>query len=69
VEKAFAEIHKLEVLHGDIRAANILVAEDESIWIVDFEYAQVVSDRLVLDGEDSEVKMLLDRIRNGELYC
>ena len=69
MEKAFAEIHKLEVLHGDVRAANILVAEDESIWIVDFEYAQVVSDRLVLDGEDSEVKMLLDRIRNGELYC
>ena len=43
VERAFAEIHKLDVIHGDVRAVNILVAEDEFIWILDFEYAQVVS--------------------------
>jgi len=72
VEKAFAEIHKLEVIHGDVRAANILVAEDESIWILDFESAQVVSGsrgQVFIDGEASEVKMLLDRIRRGEPYC
>ena len=72
MEKAFAEIHKLDVVHGDVRAANILVAEDESIRIVDFEYAEVISGssrKFLLDGEDSEVKMLLDRIRNGEPYC
>ena len=72
MEQAFAEIHKLEVIHGDVRAANILVAEDESIWILDFESAQVVSgnrEQVFIDGEASEVKMLLDRIRRGEPYC
>jgi len=72
VEKAFAEIHKLEVIHGDVRAANILVAEDESIWILDFESAQVVSGsegQIFIDGEASEVKILLDKIRRHEPYC
>ena len=72
VENAFAEIHKLDVIHGDVRAANILVAEDESIWILDFEYAQVVSGsqgQVFIDGEASEVTMLLDRIRRNESYC
>jgi len=72
VEKAFAEIHKLEVIHGDVRASNILVAEDESIWILDFESAQVVSGsrgQVFIDGEALEVKMLLDRIRRNEPYC
>ena len=72
MQQAFAEIHKLDVIHGDVRAANILVAEDESIWILDFEYAQVVSRRgrgQVFTDEASEVRMLLDRIRRGEPYC
>ena len=72
METAFAEIHKLEVIHGDVRAANILVAEDESIWILDFESAQVVSGRQsqeFIDGEASDVKMLLDTIRRREPYC
>jgi len=71
VERAFAEIHKLDVIHGDVRAANILVAEDESIWILDFEYARVVSGSRgqVFTDEASEVRMLLDRIKKGEPYC
>jgi len=71
VQQAFAEIHKLDVIHGDVRAANILVAEDESIWILDFEYAQVVfgSRGQVFTDEASEVRMLLDRIQRGEPYC
>ena len=71
VERAFAEIHKLDVIHGDVRAANILVAEDESIWILDFEYAQVVSRGRGKGFTDEalEVRMLLDRIERGEPYC
>ena len=72
VEQAFTEIHKLDVIHGDVRAANILVAEDDSISILDFESAQVVSGSQAqefIDGEALEVKFLLDRIRRDEPYC
>jgi len=72
VEQAFAEIHKRKIIHGDVRAANILVAEDESVWILDFESAQVVSGsegQIFIDGEASEVKILLDKIRRHEPYC
>ena len=72
VEQAFTEIHKLDVIHGDVRAANILVAEDESVWILDVESAQVVSGsegQIFIDGEASEVKILLDKIRSHEPYC
>jgi tRNA A-37 threonylcarbamoyl transferase component Bud32 len=68
VEKAFAKIHKLDVIHGDVRAANILVADDGSIWILDIEYAQVFSEsekKSLFDGEASEVKMLLHGIRSS----
>ena len=57
MEQAFAEIHKLEIIHGDVRAANILVAEDESVWILDFESAQVVS------GSEGQIFI------NGEQGC
>ena len=72
VEQAFAEIHKRKIIHGDVRAANILVAEDESVWILDVESAQVVSGsegQIFIDGEASEVKILLDKIRRHEPYC
>ena len=72
VEQAFAEIHKRKIIHGDVRAANILVAEDESVWILDVESAQVVSGsegQIFINGEASEVKILLDKIRRHEPYC
>lgn len=45
---AFKEIHSLKVVHGDIRPANILVAEDgNKVWIIDFEDA-----RILVDGDE-----------------
>jgi RIO-like serine/threonine protein kinase len=42
---AFEEIHNLNVLHGDVRPANILVAEDgNKVWIIDFEDGQIIAD-------------------------
>jgi tRNA A-37 threonylcarbamoyl transferase component Bud32 len=65
IEKAFQELHKLGVLHGDIRAANIIVAAGGSIYIVDYELARVVSDvsdvsgSTMFESEELEVKQLL----------
>jgi serine/threonine protein kinase len=41
VIKAVDAIHSLGVIHGDIRAANILVENNGAIWIVDFELADI----------------------------
>lgn len=34
---AFEKIHALGVVHGDIRKENVMVREDESVWIIDFD--------------------------------
>jgi RIO-like serine/threonine protein kinase len=48
---AFHSIHGLGVVHGDVRADNILVSEDGKVWIVDFEFAEIV-------GNDGECELL-----------
>src|SRR5437762_13767595 len=41
--KAFGRIHSLGVVHGDVRRENILVdANGNSVWIIDFEYAEII---------------------------
>jgi serine/threonine protein kinase len=45
---AFEAIHALNVVHGDVRSANILVAEEgNKVWIIDFE-----DDKILPDGDD-----------------
>ena len=71
VESAFEELHRLHIVHGDVRAANILIAVDKSVWLIDFEFAQVVSGSSameIIEGETIEVKRLLAKIRNDESY-
>jgi len=74
---AFKEIHALNVIHGDIRPANILVTEDENkVWIIDFENGQILADGD--EGRESEIsnemeavhEMLRDiRTRSGRGDC
>ena len=52
VLQAFDAIHALGVLHGDIRAENILVENDGKVWIIDFEFS------LLLDEDEASKKML-----------
>jgi serine/threonine protein kinase len=62
VRKAFQELHRLKVLHGDIRASNILVSSNESVYIIDFESARCDAE-LSLDDEMREVEKLFGKIR------
>lgn len=60
VAKAYDEIHKLGVLHGDVRKENILVRQDESVVIIDFDRTEInnVSNELI-QMEDADVEALL----------
>ena len=60
VVKAFKEIHARGVLHGDVRAENILVKKDNSVVVIDFESSEMNADRNMLDAEEKQVKSLLE---------
>ena len=56
---AFEEIHSLNVLHGDIRPANILVAEDgNKVWIIDFEDGEILA-----DGDEERESKVSDEMK------
>jgi RIO-like serine/threonine protein kinase len=65
VSDAYNKIHELGVIHGDIRKENILVREDKSIVIVDFDHTMVnnVSERLI-DLENHDVNGLLSSLQS-----
>ena len=58
VIKAFTEIHRRRVYHGDVRGENILVRPDNSVVIIDFEMSEMDADQELLDSEMEEVKDL-----------
>ena len=61
IKKAYIEIHRRKVLHGDVRASNILVsAQSRSVYIIDFESARTTSNEL-LESEMSQVERLLEK--------
>jgi serine/threonine protein kinase len=71
--KAFEAIHSLGVLHGDIRAENILVAEGgNAAWIVDFEFAEIINEddakKSKLLEETEAVRELLKEIKDRHLF-
>ena len=65
MRKAYQEIHKLKVLHGDVRAANILVSDDKSIYIIDFESSRP-EEEWRLEDESAEVEKLFKKIKERE---
>ena len=68
--KAFDLIHSLDVVHGDIRAENILIADDGcKVWIVDFEFAEIIERddgrELQISLENQAVKEVLKEFKRG----
>jgi RIO-like serine/threonine protein kinase len=66
--KAFKAIHALGVVHGDVRADNILVGKDESVWIIDFEFAAIVEGNQIgaaAASESGEVEYLLNEVKRA----
>ena len=62
MRKAYREIHRRNVLHGDVRAANILVSSNQSVYIVDFELARSDAES-ILEDEMIEVEKLFAKIQ------
>ena len=59
VREALTAIHKLGVIHGDIRPANILVGNDGTVWFIDFE-ASIFSESIKL-AETRELMFQCER--------
>ena len=56
---AFEEIHHLNVLHGDVQPANILVVEDgNKVWIIYFEDGEILA-----DGDEDRESKFSDEIK------
>jgi RIO-like serine/threonine protein kinase len=36
---AFESIHQLGIVHNDVRSGNVLISQDGSVSIIDFEHA------------------------------
>ena len=63
---AYKDLHKRRVLHGDIRMENILVLEDDSVRIVDFDNAFILpeNDVELMDREDEEITLMLKKLKS-----
>lgn len=65
---AFRDIHALGVIHSDIMTQNILVKEDHSVVIIDFEFSSfkdVTMDQIA--SENEEIEDLLDNLRVSDV--
>jgi len=63
IKKAYLELHRRNVLHGDVRASNILVSIDKSVFIVDFEFTQTSIEFNCLESEMTQVTSLFDKAK------
>lgn len=67
---AFEMIHNLNVIHGDVRTANVLIAENgNEVWIIDFDYGEIIEDRgdreFLISAEMEAVREMLRDVRKG----
>jgi RIO-like serine/threonine protein kinase len=67
IVSAFDAIHGLQVVHGDIRSANILIGKDDKVWVIDFEFGHTVTEGdagdEALSNERTAVQGLLHYLR------
>jgi undecaprenyl-diphosphatase len=43
------------VAHRDLRLANVFVAEDRVVWLIDFGFSELAADDVLLDGDVAEL--------------
>jgi tRNA A-37 threonylcarbamoyl transferase component Bud32 len=65
VTAAYKNLHKRRICHGDVRAANVLVRNDDSVVLVDFERGFLDADRITLLEEEDEVRHMLQIVGAG----
>jgi RIO-like serine/threonine protein kinase len=67
VYEAIDAIHRLGVIHGDIRRENVLVLEDESVRFIDFENSAVLdADDGMFRADRAEVDIMFPSVRHPE---
>ena len=62
----FGILHERGICHGDIRGPNILVRDDNSVVILDFERSCSNADRMMLLEEEDEVRHMLQTMKDRE---
>jgi RIO-like serine/threonine protein kinase len=70
VVDAFHSIHELGVLHADVRKENILIREDKSVVIIDFDrsaFIDVSVDEIIAENE--AVQALLTELQEDGCRC
>jgi RIO-like serine/threonine protein kinase len=67
IYEAIDAIHRLGVIHGDIRMENVLVLEDESVRFTDFENSAMLDmDKDMFRGDRAEVDVMFDALKAPE---
>jgi len=61
--RSFRRLHARKICHGDVRRENILVRNDGSVVIIDFERSVIDAPREVLDCEMREVRLLVAELK------
>ena len=56
-------LHKYSICHEDVRIANILVRDDDSVVLIDFERGLLNADKMMLIEKEDEVRHMMRMIR------
>jgi thiamine kinase-like enzyme len=59
---AFESIHQLGIVHNDVRPGNVLISQDGSVWIIDFEHAGTGGER-IYDVEHGHIRDMIHELR------
>ena len=60
---AYKMLHNYSICHGDVRSANIIVRDDDSVVLVDFERGLLNADKMMLIEEEDEMRHMMRAIR------
>jgi RIO-like serine/threonine protein kinase len=59
---AFESIHRLGIVHNDVSPRNVLISQDGSVWIIDFEHAGTGGES-VYDVEYGHIRNMIHELR------